>query len=250
MSALQDRALAVKVDGIDRPFLVRLPTNLVANPVLLLHLGLSMHHALDVPPYMTVPQRFLDAGHLVATFDLPQHGGWINEFGEGLTGMARALAAGHDVFADLVSMGHGVIDRCLASGIVQPGRIAVSGISRGGHAALHLLAADRRIAAGAAFAPVTDLPAVSEFTAVADAPLVQQANAQELVPALASRPLFISINADDARVSSQHCIRFFQALRAAAPADIAQQLRVDPGDTHTVSDAAYQAGADWLLARF
>ena len=249
--AVQDRdeELAVRVGDVARTFILRTPTGLAARPGLLIYFSLSTHHALDELPYATVPQLFGAAGHYVASFDLPQHGRWTNEYGEGLTGMANAVAAGHDVFADVAAIGRAVVDTCLARQVGAAGGVVVAGASRGALCALHLLAADQRIAAGAGFAPVTDLPTLTEFAALRDSPLVQRANALALAPRLADRPVWLAIKEHDARVGTAQCRAFFAALRADAPPGVLQELRIEPGDTHTMSDESYQAGGAWLLDR-
>ena len=245
----RDEEALVSASGHVRPFVLRTPEALAARPGLLIYFSLSTRHALDELPYATVPRLFGAAGHYVASFDLPQHGRWTNAYGEGLTGMANAVAAGHDVFADVAAMGRAVVDACLARQVGAAGGIAVAGASRGALCALHLLAADPRIAAGAGFAPVIDLPTLTEFAALRDSPIVQRANALALAPRLADRPVWLAIKEHDARVGTAQCRAFFAALHAAAPPGVPQELRIEPGDTHTMSDEGYQAGGAWLLAR-
>jgi dienelactone hydrolase len=245
----RDAELVVTVGGLVRPFVLRTPETLAARPGLLIYLSLSARQTLEELPYATVPGLFGAAGHYVATYDLPQHGTWTNDYGEGLTGMASAVAAGHDVFADAVAIGRAVVDACLARQVGAAGGIVVAGGSRGALCALHLLAADPRIAAGAGFAPVTDLPTLTEFAALRGSPIVQRANALALAPRLADRPVWLAIKEHDARVGTAQCRAFFAALDAATPPGVSQELRIEPGDTHTMSDESYQAGGAWLLDR-
>ncbi|MGH2558674.1 MAG: alpha/beta hydrolase family protein [Thermomicrobiales bacterium] len=245
----RDAEWMIDVAGIPTPVLLRTPTTLAERPALLIHLTLAMGAGLDELPHGLVPRAFLAAGYRVASFDLPHHGRLVDQHGTGLVGMAAAMAAGSDVVARAIATGRGLTDAYLARANGEGGAIVLCGISRGGFFALHLLAADPRIAAAASFAPVTNLLALREFTGLAQCPLVQQANAIHLVPQLAGRPTFCAINDDDRRVSTADCLAFHAALRAASPDPSSPALRVEPGDTHTVSDDAYHEGAAWLLDR-
>ena len=126
----------------------------------------------------------------------------------------------------------------------NPGPVLVSGVSRGGLIAFHLAASDPRVAAVAAFAPVTDLLALHEFSGLADSAAVRNAGALALVPRLRDRAVLLTINEDDARVSTDACRAFFVALRQSPEL---HQLRIDPGSGHSVPDDTYAAGAAWLL---
>jgi dienelactone hydrolase len=244
----RDAEWTVNVADAQVPVLVRTPARLADRPALLIQLTNTLA-GLDQPHHDIVPRVFLAAGHRVATFDLPNHGRRVDVFGEGLLGMAAAMAAGRDVFADGVATGRALVDAYQTRVGGHPGRLVVAGVSRGGLFALHLLAAEPRIAAAATFAPVTDLAALREFATVADCPRVRQASALELVPRLADRPTYCVISRHDPRVNTEDCIALYRALHAAAPEPSLHVLRLEPGDTHAIPDEAYDAGATWLLGR-
>ncbi len=222
---------------------VRLPQRQAERPALLIHLTLTAQQGLTTDPFAIVPRAFLAAGHCVASYDLPNHGRLIDCFGEGLTGMAAAFRADRQVFAPAIQTGSALID-AYTQRMPNPGPVLVSGVSRGGLIALHLGAAEPRIAAIAAFAPVTDLLALNEFAGLADSARVREASALALAPRLTQRPALLTINENDARVSTEACREFFAALHRSPEL---HQLRIDPGSGHTVPDDTYAAGAAWLL---
>jgi dienelactone hydrolase len=170
-----DAEWLIDVAGVRTPVLLRAPAFLAERPALLIHLTLAMGEGLDDPPHAIVPRAFLAEGHRVATFDLPNHGRLVDDDGAGLDGIAAAMAAGKDVVASAVATGRALVDAYQERFHHERGRIVLSGISRGGHFALHLLAADPRIAAVATFAPVTNLYALREFAGLDHCPLVDQA---------------------------------------------------------------------------
>lgn len=224
---------------------VRLPGRLAARPALLIHLTLTARQGLDNSPYSIPTNAFLAAGHAVASFDLPHHGRLRDTLGDGLDGWAAAFAAGHRVFDRAIATGSALIDAWFER-TSPSGPVLIAGVSRGALVAFHLYAADARIAAAAGFAPVTDLLALREFAALSGSARVHEANALALAPRLRDRPLLMTINEADERVDTAACIAFFDALGGASHPR-PHRLRIDPGSGHTVPDAAYHDGANWLL---
>ncbi len=246
----RDDVLELTVLGQPRAAVVRTPAEPVAGGVLLINLAMDSDINLNRHPYRLVPQIFLAAGHRVATFDMPCHGADRRGDLEGLTGMAAACAAGEDVFARLRATATALIDACVARGWARPGRVVAAGTSRGGHAALHLLAGDARVLAAAALAPVTELPVLREFAGLADHPIVQRGNAAALVPQLADRHVFLVMGETDPRVDAARCADLHARL-CAASRTVPPVLYSLPGATHgdAVLEPGYHAMAAWLLAR-
>lgn len=112
------------------------------------------------------------------------------------------------------------------------------------------MAGDARVLACAAIAPVTYLPAVTEFAGVADTPVIQRANAGALIPYLADRHVFLNIGEEDPRVAAEHCFDFHARLTAASR-NIKPILYTLPGATHGPAflDPGYHAAAAFLLSR-
>lgn len=243
-----DEKTVLTVGGSTWSFMLRTPERPADRPALLIYFARSADETLNLMPFATVPGIFAAAGHYVASFDLPQHAERIDEYGEGMVGMANAVAAGQDIFAGIAAMGRAVVDECVTRHAGEPGQIVTAGTSRGAIGAFHLLAHDPRIIAGAGFAPITDLPAFSAFSAMRDSPIIQRSNAMALVPRIANRPVFIAIKEQDVVVSTDQSRALIAALQTAAPG-VPHELRIEPGDTHTMSDASYQAGGAWLLDR-
>jgi len=228
------------------PVLVRTAIPLADRPALLIHLGGDRRSVMGTFPHRLVPDAFVAAGHRVVSFDLPNHGDLIDRFGEGLPGMVAAIRAGEDVFARIAAIGRAVVDLALARGWASPDRLAVCGISRGALAAMHVMAADRRVRAGAFLAPVTHIPAVSEFAALADRPIIERANAVALVARLADRPIYLSIGRADERVSTARCVEFHEALRRRSTLH-PPVLATWPTEGHSLPDQGYADGAAFLL---
>ena len=245
-----DEELVLSVDGLERKALLRSPECVSPGGCLLIDLAWDRTTTLDLHPYSLVADIFLAAGHRVASLDMPKHGELADagDGGEGLAGMANAMARGEDIFAEFRATGRAFIDACVARGIVQPGRVVVTGTSRGGHASLHLMAGDPRVLGCAAMFPVTYLPALDEFAPLVDIPRVQAANAEALLPQLADRPVFLCIGEGDPRVSAAHCFNLYARLNAAAR-HTKPVLYILPGETHGAAflEPGYQSAAAYLL---
>ena len=226
--------------------LLRTPSHSAPHRALLINLTGDCRGSLDGAPYRIVPDAFLEAGHPVASFDLPNHGDLVDDYGAGLTGMAAALADGVDVFGFVAACGRAVIDACLSGGLTPAESVMVAGTSRGGLAALHVMADDRRVCAGAAFAPVTELSALTEFSSLAGTEIVRKFSAMALVEKLAGRAIFLAINRSDPRVGTEHCREFHQALVNAAPSSETTMLEAD-AEGHGPADCVYHEGARFLL---
>ena len=84
---------------------------------------------------------------------------------EDISGLRHAFINGKDPFTMFIEEAKTVIDFCIDHEFASLGNIAVCGTSRAGYLALRLLGEDNRIAAAAAFAPVTDWRYLEEFEA-------------------------------------------------------------------------------------
>jgi len=242
--AYTDQELCIRLPDVTAHCLLRVPQRLSRRPCLLLYLAMDRQTNLNVQPYRIAADEFLAAGHCAASFDLPNHGELVNKYGESLVGIAAAMADGMDVFGLVGRLASAAIDACLAAAPGPPRRVFVAGTSRGGLSALHAAAADPRIRAAAAFAPVTDLASLTEFASVAALPITRRSCAAALVERLADRPVFITIAANDPRVGTHHCRDFCNRLKAAG-GDV--ELVVVPGEEHSLPDEAYRQGAVFLL---
>jgi dienelactone hydrolase len=225
-------------------------TQRAPHPALLLTFSLTRQASFADPPY-NIPARVAsEAGHYVASFDLPNHGENINLYGEGITGMCAAFVAGADPFAQFIAQGQAVIDHCLAQGIGAHERVYVCGTSRAGYCALRLAAADGRIAGVAGFAPVTDWRILAEFAQVRNDKAVAALALENAVAALAEQAVFLSIGNRDARVGTDACVRFALRLLEAQTAGAGTgslALHVVEEEGHRLADHWRAAGAQFLL---
>src|ERR1044072_6369793 len=117
------QSLILSVAGEQRICRLRLPGRRAGATALLVNLAGDAHTALTQHPYSVAPLAFLDAGHAVASIDLPNHGDLADRFGTALDPMAASLAAGVDAFASLRARLRAALDACLARHLGRSGRI-------------------------------------------------------------------------------------------------------------------------------
>lgn len=248
----RDEEIALRVGGSELKALVRTPERLCRVPTVLVNLTADRRTSLDGADYRRVADVFLAAGHRAASFDLPKHGERADAHGKGLVGMAAAIEAGEDVFADVQATGKALLDALTERGYLPGGFAVFNGVSRGGLSALHAMAADARVLGCAVHAPVTDLPTLREFSRLKGNAIVERSNAGALVGRLADRPIFIAIGCGDVRVGAEHCFDFHARLCAAARGN-APVLFTMAGNSHAEGfsqELGYQAAAAFLLTRY
>jgi len=236
------------IDGIEPSLHLLTPPQLTPQPLLLLSFAMDWETSLCVEPYNLTAKYFLEQGHRVASFDLPNHGQRINKYGEAITGLRNAFIAGKDPFAMFIEEAKTVIDFCIDHEFASVGNIAVCGTSRAGYLALRLLAKDSRIAAAAAFAPVTDWRCLEEFNADKNREDVASLKLSNYVPNLAGKSTFIVIGNHDERVGTASCCRFYLDLLKANHGNAEKinfQIHNSPG--HYSQKEWYLAGAEFLI---
>ena len=222
-----------------------------AKPGLLLTFGMERHSVFAEYPHDIVASAVLAHGRRALSFDLPCHGERAGRTGDGIAGMAAALVAGDDPFARFVADGIRVVEAVFGQNLAGGGPVVACGISRAGYCAVRLAAADRRIAAVAALAPVTDWRILTEFAGCAHRSDVAALALEHWVHPLAGRPVFVAIGHADNRVGSASATRFAtRLLEAEAAIGLGQsqfELHVVPSIGHALPDPWRAAGAQFLL---
>ena len=240
-----------EVDNRKYHFTVRIPEIQSKRPVLLISLAGDCKTALNYPAYNVVPCIFLAAGHNVASFDLPNHGEHIDEFGEGLNGWANAISNGIDIFNVIRKIGSNVINITLKENLAWDETIVLSGVSRGALSTMHIMAEDRRVFATACIAPCVDLSVLREFQELKNHSVIIGSKLENIISKIKNRFIFITIGETDPRVDAKLCFEFYAKLHAASDS-IKPELFVLPGQTHgntAFLEAGYLSAASFLFEK-
>jgi dienelactone hydrolase len=206
---------------------------------------------LDNPYFRQCGDALAEQGYLCVSLDLPGHGADQRAGEPGALGTWRTRSdEGEDFVKPLTDRVRAVVDHLIATGASDPARIAACGTSRGGFMALHAAAADPRIKAVAAFAPVTNLMALREFSGAKNtdhvAGLSLLANAEKL----AGRTLWLIIGDRDERVSTDDAIAFARkvtnlSLEKTSDAEVTLLVVPEPKG-HTTPKGAPELAAAWI----
>ncbi len=172
--------------------------------------------SLATEPYCRLGRLLHARGWNVVSLDLPCHGADRRK-GEPaeLLGWAARILRGEDIVAAFRRRVDAVVDHLVATGLADPSRMAAAGTSRGGFMAFHAAAGNPRIRAVAAFSPVTDLAALSEFAVLQNNPLVRRLALVQAADTLFGRTAWITIGDADERVGTDKAVAFANALTAA-----------------------------------
>jgi dienelactone hydrolase len=192
-------------------------------------------------------------GFLVVSLDVPGHGA-DRRPGEpaSIAAWRSRIEKGEDIAATFASRVRQVLDFLVEQRYTDPRRVYVAGTSRGAFAAFHVASADPRFRAVIAFAPVTDLNALAEFSGMAENRLVRSLGVHLSAERLAGRSLWICIGNNDNRVGTDLAIDLARRVVRSAVAKNLQpdvELIVQSTKGHTIADDSAERAASWIADR-
>jgi len=219
-------------------------------PTLIILAG-TIDSTLEKPYFRQCGNDLAKHGYLCVSIDIPCHGVHSFKDRSGLAGWSQHAIHNEDFVAQNNTRLSAVVDHLIETDRTDPDRIAVCGTSRGGFLALHFAAHDERIKAVAAFAPVTDLAALSEFRDHTEHPEVKRLSVINQADKLAGRPVWIVIGDQDERVSSQRAIELAVAMTAESrkqelPSKVELHVMPEPRG-HTTPAGSQEKAAAWIL---
>ena len=201
--------------------------------------------------YRQAANTLAKKGYLCVSIDLPCHG-LEQRDGEpaGIAGWRHRCEQNQDFVADLTGRLKAVLDHLIENKLTDPHRIAASGTSRGGYAALQFAAADPRVKAVAAFAPVTDLAVLTEFRGAEQNALVQRSSLEQRAGDIAGRGVWLVMGDRDERVGTDQMIRFArkvttEAIRLKREARVDLHILAEPKG-HTTPAGSADLAAEWI----
>jgi len=219
-------------------------------PTLIMLAG-TIQSTLENPYFRQSGNELAPLGYLVVSLDIPCHGE-LAPAGKpsGLGGWSTRVGNDDDFVAESNQRMSSMVDDLIKTGVTDPKRIAAGGTSRGGYLALQFAAHDPRVKCVAAFAPVTDLAALSEFSERKEHPLTIKLNLTQQAEKLAGRPVWVVIGDRDARVDTDSVVEFARRLGAVAvERDVASQVDlhvISEPRGHTTPKGSSRFAADWI----
>lgn len=222
-------------------------------PTLFIFAG-GLEDALNNEYFRQSGNQLAKQGYLCVSVDLPCHGKEVRS-GEpaGIDGWRFRGEKGEDFVAEATGRFSQVLDDLIEKKLTDPEKVAACGTSRGGYIAVQFAAADPRVKASAAFAPVTDLTALREFTSTEKKDFFQKLSLHDQAEKLAGRAIWLIIGDRDDRVSTDAAITFCRAVTAASlkqqkPA-LVDLLVISEPQGHTTPKGAAEGAATWIAAQ-
>ncbi|HTI49757.1 MAG TPA: alpha/beta fold hydrolase [Planctomycetaceae bacterium] len=203
-------------------------------------------------------------GFLCVSLDLPCHGADVRpgENPSDLRGWRTRLEEGENFVATFAAKVSQVLDHLIAEKYTDPDSVGVAGTSRGGFIALHCAAVDSRLKYVVAFAPVTHLPALTEFAGTDKSEPVLALSVSRAADKLVGRPIWMVIGNNDVRVGTEHCLTLLQELVKKSAATVTpvpvelhlvgtinHRLHASPAPQWKQTYAPHAEAAEWYLAQ-
>jgi len=207
-------------------------------------------------------------GYLSVSLDAPCHGKDAAPGQEryALKCWRERIENGDSLLPEFIAKVSAVLDYMIKEGYTDPSKVAASGSSRGAFIALHFAAADPRVKCVAAFAPLTNLLTLTEFSGLKEDLIAMRGiRALQLINSaekLAGRSIWVCIGNYDQRVGTDDAIAF---TRRVVEASIVQdkpvnvEIHVVPpfgyqvppyGNGHMIpTELAHEEAAVWIHAR-
>jgi len=219
----------------------------------LFYFALSGPDSLTLDPF-NQPIQWIQGNKIRAfSMDLPAHENNLPPT-KAIEAWASEYERGQDPLSAFLQKAEKALEFAIEKKLIDPKKIAVAGLSRGGLIALHLAARDPRIRTLAAFAPVVSLKNAKEFFSLQTNPLIEALDANFLQERLYDRRMRIYIGNRDTRVSTRASFDFALALAEKAYEHKIRSPQIEfimspsIGQMgHGTAPEIFKQGAEWIL---
>lgn len=210
------------------------------------YFALSGSDSLTLDPFNQFVQYLEDSPIRCFSFTLPGHGPGLKKE-NAIHFVAEAFEKGEDLFEPFFESCLENIQYLIDNNWIDPDKIAVAGLSRGGYFASLLALRDERIKTIIAFAPITQISFLIPKAAQYDLTCYD----------FTSKTLRFYIGNRDQRVSTDLC---FQFIRQVADQAFEKGIRSPQAELiitpsigymgHGTAPSTFQDGANWLISHF
>lgn len=215
----------------------------------LIYFSLSKEASLSLDPFCQ-PVHFLqDKPIRVFSFDLPYHT-TLDTFSSAIDKWRNNFEQNVDILTPFCEQVVDSIDELISMNLIDPGKIAVAGLSRGAFIACKVAAFHPLIQYILGFAPLTDLSVIKEFK---EARHSSTFSLHSIIEKLIGKKLRFYIGNQDTRVDTTKCFEFITALAQCnethriKPAFV--ELFIEPSQGykgHGTHPHTFESGCNWL----
>lgn len=218
----------------------------------LFYFALSGYDSLFLDPF-NQPIEFLKNTPIrLFSFTLPLHGPKFNNI-EGMSRWAEAILEGNDLIETFLTQAEENIHFLIQNGSIDPNKIAISGLSRGGLIAMHLACRLPKVQTLLLFAPLLHLEDLNEFQGLKDHPFVSPYKIEKVLPLMVDKQVRLYIGNRDVRVQTKKSIHFIEQLVElmykngvrSPPAELILSPSIGHKG-HGTSPEVFNAGSEWI----
>lgn len=214
------------------------------------YFALSGENSITLDPF-NQPVQFLKPYPIrVFSWTLPGHGEGLKDT-DAMKIWYESWASGKDPIEPFIQTSLKNIDQLIKEGKVDPEKMAVGGLSRGGYAACRLASVESRLKHIVGFAPLVSPARLDEFQGKVFQPL------EDYIDQLANKSLWFSIGNLDTRVNTDSVYQFVRKLtdRNFEKGNRSPQvnLTIKPSigyKGHGTAPETFKEGVLWLAQQF
>jgi dienelactone hydrolase len=218
----------------------------------LFYFALSGKDSLMLPPYNQPAEELAHDSIRIFSFDLPYHGeGHDPKYA--IKEWMHAFQNNPQFLNEFISKVYDNLTFLIQEGWVNPDKIAVAGLSRGGLFAVRLAALEPRIKTILGYAPVTSFEHLSEFHTIESIPEAQFIKLETVIDQLIDKRLRFYVGNRDQRVNTDACYHFIRKLTDRTfelGRRIAEvELIISPSvgyKGHGTVPSVFKDGIDWI----
>lgn len=222
-----------------------------------IYFSLSGEESLNLAPYNQPAQTLANEPLRVFSFDIPAHGNDFDKF-KAMQKWADWFQAGDYFLENFFQQVTDAIQWLIEIEMIDPQKIAVGGLSRGGFIATHIAAREMRIQSLLCYAPLTQLESLAEFKEFSHLPAFERRtdvlNLKHLVEKLTHlKHTRFYIGNHDTRVDTDACYQFIRSfsekIHEKKARHCAVELNITPSIGHKGHGTAphiFEEGALWV----
>ncbi|MCB1180831.1 MAG: prolyl oligopeptidase family serine peptidase [Chlamydiia bacterium] len=222
------------------------------------YFSLSAEESLKLAPFNAPVLHLQEDPLRVFSFTIPGHGEGFDKHEAMDIWADWAEKDSHFLFPFFEKVSE-TIGNLIDKKIVDPNKMAIGGLSRGGFIATHIAAKEKRFSTLLGYAPLTRLVTIEEFQRKKNPLFLKEMEKYDLSllseDLLHLRHLRFYIGNRDVRVSTDACFAFIRTLSDVAYEKRTRELTIEMNITpsigykgHGTSDATFAEGANWIRA--
>lgn len=219
------------------------------------YFSLSGYDSLTKNPFNQFVQFLHGKNIRIFSLTLPYHQEGLNPK-DALQAWSQDVAKNHNLIDSFLTEFEEALLFGIQNELIDPTKVAVAGLSRGGFIAMHAAARSDLVKTALAFAPVSQLGSLPEFSEIKDFKLTQSLNLENIASKLCNKNILIHIGNVDLLVDTKLAFDFaFKTASLALDRGIRSPqvtLITHPSighKGHGTPEHIFRQGSEWISAQ-